>query len=84
MALGMNATLRNNRADEITTLIDGGAGAGTIKIYDGTRPATGGSVTTLLATLTCTDPSAAAASGGVLTLSAITDDTSADAAGTAH
>lgn len=83
MALGMLAALRNNMLDEITALFDAGAGAGKLRIYDGTRPATGGTATTLLAELTLTDPSAAAASGGVLTLSAIADDASADATGTA-
>ena len=80
MALGLNATLRNNILDEITTR----AGASALlRIYDGTRPATGGAATTLLAELTCNATFAAAASGGVLTLNAITSDTSANATGTA-
>jgi len=83
MALAFGATTRNAWLDDITTLIDAGAGAGKIRIYDGARPATGGTATTLLAELTCTDPAAASSSGGVLTLSAIADDTSADATGTA-
>lgn len=83
MALGLNTTLRNNMLDEITTDIDAGAGAGTLRIYDGTQPATGGTATTLLAELTLSDPSCAAASGGVLTFSSITSDTSANATGTA-
>lgn len=83
MALGYVAALRNAQLDEITTLIDAGAGAGLWRIYDGSRPATGGAVTTLLAELTFTDPAAAAASGGVLTFSSITGDSSADATGTA-
>ena len=83
MALGLATTLRNARLDQINTAINAGAGAGLIRIYDGTRPATGGAATTLLAELTCTDPAAAAASGGVLTLSAVTADASANATGTA-
>lgn len=83
MALGMNVALRNSRLDEITTLQDAGAGASLLEIYDGVRPATGGAVTTLLATLTFTDPAAPAAAAGVLTYSAIADDASADATGTA-
>ncbi len=83
MSLGYLEALRHNQLDEITTLIDAGAGAGLIRIYDGARPATGGAVTTLLAELTCSDPSAAAASGGVWTFDTITDDASADADGTA-
>ncbi len=80
MALGYNATLRNNQLDEITGLA--GASA-TLKIYAGTRPATGGATTTLLAELVCNAAFAPAATGGVLTLNAITGDTSANATGTA-
>lgn len=83
MALGLVTTLRNARADAINTAFNAGAGACLIRIYDGTRPATGGAATTLLAELTCSDPAAAAASGGVLTLSAVTADASANATGTA-
>ena len=83
MALALKVALRNSMLDEITALIDAGIGAGKIRIYDGTRPSTGGTATTLLAELTCSDPSAASASGGDLTLSSITDDASANATGTA-
>lgn len=69
--------------DQIKTAVDAGAGAGLLRIYDGSRPATGGSATTLLAELTFTDPSAPSASGGVLTFSSITSDSSANATGTA-
>ena len=83
MAIAYNSTLRNNMLDEITTLIDAGAGAGLLRIYDGTQPATCGTATTLLAELTMSDPSAGAASGGVWTASSITADSSANATGTA-
>lgn len=75
MALGYNPTLRNNQLDEITGL----AGASCeIILYSGTQPATGGTATTEVATLTGNATAfAAAATGGVLTLNAITDDTSA-------
>ena len=79
-------TVRNAMLDAINTALNAGSGAATIKIYTGTQPAnanTGLSGNTLLATLTCTDPAAPAASGGVLTFSAITQDASADATGTA-
>jgi hypothetical protein len=81
MALGLNENpLRNNMLDEITAR----AGASALlRIYDGSRPATGGTATTLLAELTCNSTFAAAASGGVLTLNAITSDSSANATGTA-
>lgn len=80
MALGYNPTLRNNQLDEITGL----AGASAIlKVYSGTRPATGGTETTVLSSQVCNATFAAAATGGVLTLNAIADDTSANATGTA-
>lgn len=79
-------TLRNNMLDEITTLVDAGAGAGFLRIYDGTIPAdadTAVGAQTLLAELTMSDPAFAAASGGVATANAITSDASANASGTA-
>lgn len=74
--------------DAVIDLIDAGAGAGTIKIYSGTQPATGDDAITgtLLATLTFSDPAFGAATGtteAVATASTITDDSSADATGTA-
>lgn len=83
MALAYVTALRNARLDAITTKIDAGAGAGLLRIYDGSRPATGGTATTLLAELTFTDPSSGSAASGVLTASSITQDSSANATGTA-
>lgn len=85
MALGYTVALRNSMLDEITTAQDVGADS-LLRIYDGTRPtdadtAVGGQ--TLLAELTFSTTSAPAASGGVLTYSSITDDSSANATGTA-
>jgi hypothetical protein len=80
MALGYVAALRNAQLDAITTQC--GASA-LLRIYSGTRPATGGTETTVLAELTCNATFAPAASGGVLTLNAITADASANATGTA-
>lgn len=80
MAIAYSAAIRNARMDQITT----GAGASALlRIYDGTRPATGGTATTLLAELTCNATFAPASSGGVLTLNAIAQDASANATGTA-
>jgi len=80
MAIAYAVPLRNSMLDAITSL----AGASClINIYDGTRPATGGTATTLLAQLTGNATFAPAASGGVLTLNAITQDSSANATGTA-
>ena len=87
MALGYSVAVRNAKADAITTAADAGTAA-IIQIYDSTgtgRPATGGAVTTqvLLATLTMSATSFAAASSGTIVGASITDDSSADATGTA-
>lgn len=79
MALGYAASLRNNRLQAIADF----AGANAkVRIYSGSRPATGGAATTQLAELTC-GATLGTVSGGVLTFNAITQDTSADANGTA-
>jgi hypothetical protein len=80
MAIAYHATLRDTKLDAITTRA---GNAALLRIYNGTRPATGGAATTLLAELTCGSPFAAAASGGVLTANAITQDSAADATDTA-
>lgn len=84
MALGFNTTLRNNMLDQITALIDADPGAGEIRIYDGTRPATGAAITVenLLATLPLSTVSFPAAASGTMSANAITDETAA-VAGTA-
>lgn len=80
MALAYSTTIRNGMLDFITSTVGGSA---LLNIYDGSRPATGGTATTLLAQLTCNATFAPGASGGVLTLNAITQDSSANATGTA-
>lgn len=72
MALGYSTTLRNAQLDNITSTV---GASGLFRIYDGTRPATGGTATTLLVTLTLNSTFAPAASGGVLTLNSITSGT---------
>ncbi len=79
MTLGMSSALRNAMLNAITST----AGASAVlTIYNGTRPATGGTATTALAALTCNATFAPAASGGVLTLNSISSAT-ASATGTA-
>lgn len=73
-------SIRNAMLDAITARAGNGA---LLRIYDGSRPATGGAATTLLAELTCGTPFAGAAALGVLTANAITQDASANATGTA-
>lgn len=76
--------------DAIVDLVDGGAGAGLLRIYDGTRPADPDTAVTsqnLLAELTMSDPAFGNAAdddpGGTATANSITADSSADATGTA-
>lgn len=80
MALGYIVGLRNAQLDAVTT--QAGASA-LLRVYDGSRPATGGAATTKLAELTCNATFAPGAASGVLTLNAIAADASADATGTA-
>jgi hypothetical protein len=73
-------------ADAVVDLCDAGAGAASLRIYDGSVPATADtaiSTQVLLAQLAMSDPAFGAASNGVATASAISDDASADATGTA-
>src|SRR5688500_17721187 len=73
---------RNSMIDVWTALLDGG----TLRIYDGTRPATpepAVSTQTLLAELTFHATAFVAASSASATANAITSDGSANATGTA-
>lgn len=83
MALQFSTTLRNNRLDQITSAV---GGSGLLRIYSGTAPANVAAAlsgNTLLAELTCNATFAPSASNGTLTLNSITQDSSADATGTA-
>lgn len=84
MALKFPDAFRVTRAETITTRAGGGA---LLRIYDGTRPVdadTAVGTQVLLAELTCGTPFAPAASTeGVVTANAITQDSSANATGTA-
>ena len=83
MALKYSTTLRNAQLDAITTAV---GTSGILRIYSGTRPANvAAAITgTLLAELVCNASAfAAAASGGVLTANAISNDSSANGSGTA-
>jgi hypothetical protein len=75
MGVIYNATLRTARLNLVKTAIDAGSGPGVLEI--GTA-----SMATLLGTLTMSDP-CGTVSGDILTFSPITQDSSADASGTA-
>ena len=83
MAIQLSAAIRNARLDAITTAVGTTA---KLRIYSGTRPANvAAAITgTQLANLTCNATFAPAATGGVLTLNAITSDTSAVAGTASH
>ena len=86
MALAYSTTLRNAQLDAIDDAMNAGSAGATLKIYSGTRPATGaalGGGNTLLATLTFSTTAFGAASGGSITAASITSDSTADATGTA-
>lgn len=82
--LKLSEGVRNAMLDAITTAVGTSA---KWRIYDGAQPAGPGTAITtqvLLAELTCNASQfALGAAGGVLTLSAITQDSSADNTGTA-
>lgn len=83
MAVSYNTTIRSSRMTAVLTAIDAGSGAGLVKVYSGSVPASVGAslgAATLLATLTCSDP-AGAVTNGVLTFDSITQDSSGDASG---
>lgn len=76
-------TTKNARLDAITTAL---GSSGLLRLYSGAQPAnpdTALSGNTLLAELALSATAAPGASSGVLTLSAIAADSSADATGTA-
>lgn len=69
MAVSISAALASAMVDDLTTLLDAGAGPATLKVYTGSKPATVATAPTgtLLATFELADPSAAAAVAGVAT-----------------
>lgn len=76
MSVIYSTALKNNRLDEVTALIDAGAGAGEIRL--GTA-----AMALVLATIALADPAAPVAAAGVLTFTMPRSDTSADATGIA-
>lgn len=90
MAISLTNATAQAACNAAVDRVDQGASAGRLKIYDGTVPAdadTALSGNTLLATLIFSDPAFGAAAdanpGATATANAITNDSSADATGTA-
>lgn len=85
MILRLVPALRAAIADLWISYFDAGSGPATVEFYTGTIPSTLGDTLTTqvkLGTLTCSDP-AATQTAGVITFSTITQDSAADATGTA-
>ena len=80
--LKISTTATNAQADALSDLLDNGY----LRIYDGSQPANANTAITsqvLLAELRFNATAAPAASGGVLTMNSITQDSSANNTGTA-
>lgn len=85
MNIKLTTALRNAMGDLILAALNAGSGAAVLKFYTGTQPAgpdTAVTSQTLLGTLTFSDPAGSTADG-VVTFGAITQDSAADASGTA-
>lgn len=81
----LSAAAANAVLSALNTLVNAGAGPGTIKIYTAPKPAdptTAITTQVLLGTLTLSDP-AGTVSAGAWTFGAITQDSAADNTGTA-
>lgn len=63
MTTGYSTSLRNSQLDAITAAV---GSAGKLQVYDGTRPATGGTATNKLAEFTLGSPFSGAASAAAL------------------
>lgn len=86
LAPSISTAARNAACDAIVDLVDVGSPPGFLKIYDGTPPANASAAlsgNTLLAQLTMSATAFGSSSSGVATAATITDDSSADATGTA-
>lgn len=81
----ISTAARNAACDAVVDLIDGGSGAGYVRIYTGSPPTnvSDSPSGTLLGTLTCSDPAFGSSSNGIATAQSVTSDSSADATGTA-
>lgn len=83
MTISYVTALRTTRITAVKDAIDAGSGAGKFQLYTGSSPGVNNAATgTLLAELTLSDP-CGTVTNGVLTFSAITADSSANANGTA-
>lgn len=80
---GYKESIRNARLNLISAAMDAGAGGANVFICDGTKPATGGAVTNVLATVIMNITSFPAAASGTMSANTTTPDASAAIAGLA-
>ena len=80
MVIAYSTALRNARLDAVSAAVGSG---GKLRIYNGTRPASGGAGHTLLSEHTLGTPFAAAAAGGGPLSPTLPADVNASATGTA-
>lgn len=76
MTLSIATAPKNAMLDALVDLVDAGAGAGVIRIYDGVRPATADTALgaqVMLVEFACADPAFEAASGGSVAIDADPD-----------
>jgi hypothetical protein len=85
MAARITTAARNAAADAVVDLVDGGAGAGKLRIYTGSQPATADTAAsgTLLVDIALADPAFGTASSGAAALAGTPRSNTASAAGTA-
>lgn len=79
MTLRISTAARNAAVAAVAALVDGGSGAGVIRVYSGSQPATPATspTGTLLLEFACSDPAFGSPSTGTVTLDitpAVTDD----------
>lgn len=70
MTIRLPIATRNAMSNTMTTQVDAGAGAGLVKVYSGSQPASAdvAATGTLLATFTLNDPSFGTSAAGTITL----------------
>ena len=72
MTWGLSTGLRTTRITAVRDALDAGSGAGLIRMYDGTKPAVGGTATNLQCTVPLSDP-CGSISGQTLTFTPAAD-----------
>lgn len=75
MAAAYPVAARNARLEVIRTAANAGVGPAVLSFYNGTRPATGGAITTLMGSVSAAADAFQAATGGTMTANAFVAST---------